>query len=191
MPSVRVLLASQSPRRADLLRAAGIAFEIVGVEVDERRLDDESPASYVLRVARTKAEVAACRKSGTLVLAADTAVVVDGLILGKPADEADAARMLEMLSGRTHLVMTGVALCRDGRALTEVVSTAVRFLRLGDAEIAWYVATGEPRGKAGGYAIQGLASRFIDWIEGSYSNVVGLPVAKVYQLLKEFEDKAL
>jgi septum formation protein len=181
---VRLLLASRSPRRAGLLAAAGFAFEVVPADVDEERRPGEDPDAYVARVARAKAEVPACRDSGSVVLGADTAVVVDGAILGKPADERDAVRMLETLSGRAHDVLTGVALRCGSRWASEVARTRVRFLPLEAGEIAWYVGTGEPYGKAGGYAIQGRASRFIDRIEGSYSNVVGLPVDTVYRLLR-------
>jgi len=130
-----------------------------------------------------KALAFVCRDSGALILAADTTVVAGGSILGKPEDDADAVRMLEMLSGCDHEVLTGVALRRGPDILTHVERTRVRFLQLSAEEIAWYVATGEPRGKAGAYGIQGLASRFVEQITGSYSNVVGLPVAQVYQLL--------
>ncbi len=182
---VRLILASASPRRADLLAAAGFSFDVVPVEIDETAKPGEPPPDYVARLAREKARQVARRNSGRPVLGADTSVVVDGQILGKPADESDAAQMLRLLSGRSHDVLTGVALCQDGRDLCEVACTRVRFLHLSDAEIAWYVASGEPFDKAGGYAVQGLASRFVESIDGSYSNVVGLPVATVYRLLKQ------
>jgi septum formation protein len=182
-----LLLASASPRRADLLAAAGFVFTVAPAEVDETPLPDESPRDYALRVALAKAQAAAaeCRESGTTILAADTVVVSNGRILGKPIDAADAGRMLKTLSGAVHTVLTAVVLCRNGRELSSVVETRVHLLPLSDSEVQWYVATGEPDGKAGAYAIQGHAARFIDWIEGSYSNVVGLPVATVYRLLKE------
>jgi septum formation protein len=179
-----IVLASASPRRADLLAAAGIAFQVRPAEVDERPLDGESPPDYVLRVARDK--VRACPASPEdVVLAADTVVVVDQLILGKPLDDADARRMLRLLSGRVHQVLTGVALLEGARVVTAVETTDVTFAALSDDDIAWYVSSGEPRDKAGAYAVQGLASRFVDRIEGSYSNVVGLPVARVWRLLVE------
>ena len=178
-----LILASASPRRAELLRAAGIPFRVQSVEVDEAPRPGESPGSYVERVAGDKARALVCRDSGTLILAADTTVVAEASILGKPEDDADAVRMLEMLSGCDHEVLTGVAVRRGPELLTHVERTRVRFLHLSAEEIAWYVATGEPRGKAGAYGIQGLASRFVEHISGSYSNVVGLPVAQVYQLL--------
>lgn len=182
---MRLILASGSPRRAELLRAAGFVFDAQPQQVDERLLLGEEPAAHVLRLAREKALLADCRGPGTLVLAADTIVVIDGVVLGKPADDREAAQMLRRLSGRAHEVLTGVALRGDGRLIAEVERTAVRFLPLSEAEIAWYVATGEPRDKAGAYAIQGLGSRFVDRIDGSYSNVVGLPVARVYRMLRE------
>ena len=184
--TVRLILASASPRRADLLAAAGFTFDVIPVEIDERVQADEAPDRYVSRLALAKAREVARRNPGTPVLGADTAVVADGRVLGKPADAEDAGNMLRMLSGRDHDVLTGVALCVDQREASEVACTRVRFLQLSPAEIAWYVASGEPYDKAGGYAVQGLASRFVENIDGSYSNVVGLPVATVYRLLKQF-----
>jgi len=181
---VRLILASGSPRRVELLRAAGFAFEVRPPAVDERVLPGEDPAAHVIRLAREKAQQAGCGHPDTVVLAADTVVVIDGLVLGKPADDADAVAMLRRLSGRTHDVLTGVAVCADGATCAALERTAVRVVPLSEADIAWYVSTGEPRDKAGAYAIQGLASRFVDRIEGSYSNVVGLPVALVSQMLK-------
>jgi septum formation protein len=185
MSAFDLILASASPRRAALLRDAGLAFEAVEADVDESLFLGESPDAYVLRVARDKAAAIACRKSGNPVLAADTAVVADGAILGKPADDRDARHMLERLSGRVHLVLTGVVLFAGNREYAQVVRTRVHFLPISTDEIDWYLASGEPRGKAGAYAIQGLASRFVDWIDGSYSNVVGLPVATVCQMLRQ------
>jgi len=180
-----VLLASASPRRADLLAAAGVAFEVRAVDVDERPLEGEPAADYVARVAADKAR--ACPMAeGAVVLAADTVVVVDGGILGKPVDDQDAARMLRRLSGRAHQVLTGVAVRRGGEVAVAVDSTAVSFAPLSDADVAWYVASGEPRGKAGAYAVQGLASRFVERVDGSYSNVVGLPVALTCRMLAGF-----
>ena len=181
---MRLILASASPSRADLLAAAGFAFDVTPVEIDERVLAGEQATAYVERLARQKTRLAARRNPGRPVLGADTAVVVDDRILGKPADAAEAAVMLRMLSGRSHDVVTGVAVCLDGREAGEVACTRVRFLQLSDAEIAWYVASGEPFDKAGAYAVQGLASRFVESIDGSYSNVVGLPVATVCRLLR-------
>lgn len=183
--AVRLVLASRSPRRAALLRAAGLAFDIDPVDIDERPRDGEPPRDYVTRLALEKARQAACRNPGSLVLGADTAVLVGRRLLGKPADVAEAAGMLKLLSGRTHRVLTGVALCGGASSWTAVEVTRVHFLPLTDREIAWYVGTGEPDGKAGAYAIQGLGSRFVDRIEGSYTNVVGLPVTAVYRRLVE------
>jgi len=180
---MRLILASASPRRSELLTAARIPFEVRPVEVDERPLAGEDPRDYVVRVARDKAEAFGAIPPDSVVLTADTTVVVDGEILGKPADASDAARMLRLLSGRWHDVLSGVAFRHAGGDMTAADVSRVRFLPLGEDEIRWYVGTGEPFGKAGAYAIQGLASRFIDRIDGSYSNVVGLPVSSVYREL--------
>ena len=174
-----LVLASASPRRAELLRAAGFTFDVLVADVDEAVHPGEAPAAYVRRVAEAKGRAVASRAAGRRVLAADTTVVADGVILGKPADAADATRMLRALSGRAHQVLTGVWL--DGAC--EMESTDVHFVPLSDEEIAWYVASGEPMDKAGAYAIQGLAARYISRIHGSYSNVVGLPIARVYAML--------
>jgi nucleoside triphosphate pyrophosphatase len=184
-----LILASASPRRAELLAAAGILFRPCPVDVDERPLDGEAPRDYVLRVARDKARACASAPDA-VVLAADTAVVVAGEILGKPADADDAARMLRLLSGRVHLVLTGVALRRGDREVGAVEATAVTFDLLTEEEIAWYTSTAEPSDKAGAYAVQGLASRFIARVDGSYTNVVGLPVATVCRLLRLLEPVA-
>lgn len=181
---MRLILASASPRRAELLRAAGIPFEVAPVDVDERFLTDETPERAVARLAELKASVAAGLYPDAVVLGADTTVVIHGEALAKPGDAADAGRMLRLLSGRTHDVLTGVCLCARGRRLVCVESSRVRMAELTDEEIAWYVSTGEPADKAGAYTVQGLASRFIEGIDGSYSNVVGLPISRVYELLK-------
>lgn len=181
---MRLILASASPRRSELLVAARIPFEVRPVEVDERPLDHETPEAYAIRVARDKAIAFGEAPADAVVLAADTTVVVDGEILGKPVDKADAARMLNRLSGRWHEVLSGFAFRHAGGEVTGVDRSRVHFLPLAEEEVRWYVGTGEPFGKAGAYAIQGLASRFIDRIEGSYSNVVGLPVSIVYRELR-------
>jgi nucleoside triphosphate pyrophosphatase len=187
---MRLILASASPRRAELLRAAGYTFDVLAAEVDESIRVGESPATYVRRLAADKSS-AAMRKNGSdrdpnrIFLAADTTVVVDGDILGKPVDDADVARMLHRLSGRRHEVLTGISLRRAAFELGRVVTTAVDFTALTDDDVAWYVSSREGRDKAGAYAIQGLASRFIPRIEGSYTNVVGLPVTAVRELLIE------
>ncbi len=182
---MRLILGSASPRRADLLAAAGYVFETEASDTDEAVVPGELPLDYVRRVALAKSQafVAACPDCA--LLTADTTVAVDEQILGKPADADEARWMLGRLSGREHLVHTAVAVrvCGDAHVHLDVATTRVRFLHLSSADIAWYVGSGEPEGKAGGYAIQGRAARFIDWIEGSYSNVVGLPLHLVHQLL--------
>lgn len=178
-----MILASASPRRADLLRAAGIAFDVGPVDVDERPHGRENPSEYVLRVATLKCDAARRQWPDRLVLAADTTVVVDDEIFGKPTGEADAARMLGRLSGRSHDVLTGLVLGSPRGQAREVSATTVTFSALSADDIAWYVRTGEPHGKAGAYAIQGLGSRFVTRIAGSYANVVGLPVDVVVRLV--------
>ena len=230
---MRLVLASASPRRAELLRAAGFTFETLVVEIDETQRPGEEPAAYVRRLAMEKSAGALAALHGPaeaghyvrgaaeaghhvrgdvasdgphsdrsyvvsgfsrtigddepVILGADTTVVVDGQILGKPRDEGDAARMLRRLSGGRHHVLTGVSLRRDAIEAGRVETTAVDFMPLNEADVAWYVASGEGRDKAGAYAIQGLASRFVTRIEGSYSNVVGLPVHTVLALLRELQ----
>ena len=177
------MLASASPRRAELLRGAGIDFDVIVANVDESIRPGETPVEHVRRLAEEKALRVRPQANERFVLGADTVVVVAGQILGKPADAADAARMLRLLSGRRHQVLTGVALLGQARQV-DAATTTVEFAPLNDSEIAAYVDSGEPMDKAGAYAIQGLASRFVTAIEGSYSNVVGLPVALVYNLCK-------
>src|SRR5688572_6711920 len=175
-----LVLASASPRRADLLREAGVMFRVAPAHIDEAVRAGESPDSYVERLARGKAEAVHVGSPEAFVLGADTTVVVDEQILGKPADTAEAARMLELLSGRSHRVLTGVALLGpSGFSRASVVSSVVTFSQLSEADIAWYVGTAEPLDKAGAYAVQGGASRFVERIEGSFSNVVGLPMELV------------
>jgi septum formation protein len=181
---MRIVLASASPRRADLLRAAGILFDVFPVDVDERFRPDEKPEDAVARLAEMKATAALASHPGSVVVGADTTVVVHGDALAKPVDAADARRMLRLLSGRTHDVLTGVCVSRTGRRLVHVETTRVRMAQLTEGEIEWYISTAEPFDKAGAYAVQGLASRFITGIDGSYSNVVGLPISNVYDLLK-------
>ena len=184
---MRLVLASASPRRADLLRAAGYAFETLAVDLDERLRPGESPEQYVARLAREKSAAAMQRflAQDVVVLGADTTVVVDGEILGKPVDDRDGERMLRTLSGRRHEVLTGVSLRTSSGEWGRVETTGVYMTELSTADISWYLASREGDDKAGGYAVQGLASRFITRIEGSYSNVVGLPVATVELLLRE------
>ncbi|MDH4063937.1 MAG: Maf family protein [Acidobacteriota bacterium] len=183
-----MLLASASPRRAQLLTAAGIRFEIQPAEVDETLRDGELPSAYVERLAREKAESVASMRPGRVVLGADTTVVVDGAVLGKASDAAEARRMLEQLSGRGHQVLTGVALVGPGLSVVAVDVSSVWFAAMTSGDIEGYLATDEWRDKAGAYAIQGRAGRFVARLEGSYTNVVGLPVALVYHLLMRYPE---
>jgi septum formation protein len=185
---VPILLASASPRRAQLLTAAGIRFETRPAEVDETPRAGESPEAYVVRLARDKAEAVARSNPGRLVLGADTTVVVEGRILAKAEDTGEARAMLEQLAGRAHEVLTGVALLGPGISATEVASTTVEFAPMTSEDIERYVATDEWRDKAGAYGIQGRAGRFVTRLEGSYTNVVGLPVALVYHLLMRYPE---
>ncbi len=186
----RLILASASPRRAEILRRAGFSFAVRPSRVDESIRPGESPARHVRRLAREKALACAARVSGpAIILGADTVVVLGRHILGKPASPRDARRMLRLLSGRTHRVLTGIALLRLAphgrtRVLSAVESTRVTFAPLGAREIAAYVSSGEPRGKAGAYAIQGRAGKFVTRIDGCYFNVVGLPLARLCRLLQ-------
>jgi len=185
MLTEKIILASRSPRRAEILSAVGWEFEAIAADIDETRRESEDAVSYVRRLAQTKAETVANRTSAPLVLGADTVVVIDGEILGQPRDDEDARRMLQLLSEKWHEVFTGVALVRAGsppEVLTDFAATRVRFAAMSEDEINWYVATGEPRGKAGAYAIQGKGALFIKEIAGDYFNVVGLPVRLVYKL---------
>jgi septum formation protein len=178
----RLVLASQSPRRRELLEQLGIALEVRPAHVDEAVHPGEAAGDYVLRIARDKARAVL----GDVVLAADTAVVLRGEVLGKPRDPADARRMLSALSGTTHEVLSGVCVRRTSVRIeaSTVVASAVRFARLSPAQIAWYVGTGEPLDKAGAYAIQGAGGAFVLGVEGSVSNVVGLPLAETADLLR-------
>ena len=190
-----LVLASASPRRQELLRNAGIPFVVQAAHIAEDQLAGESPKTCAERLAREKAHAIFRKRPQDAVLGADTVVVVDDLLLGKPQDGKDAERMLRLLSGRTHEVITGVCLVGPGNALagspvasfedTRSESTRVVMGRISDEQIAAYVAGGEPLDKAGAYAIQGVASRWISRIEGDYFNVVGLPVSLVYRMLRE------
>jgi septum formation protein len=185
-----IILASASPRRAELLRSAAIPFTVDVADIAEDLKAGEKPVEHAERLAREKAEVVANRNPGKIVLGADTIVLVDDQILGKPRDPADAKRMLRLLSGRAHQVITGVAIVfleSDYRKLeTRSEKTKVFFDKLTSADIEAYIATREPMDKAGAYAIQGIASRWITKIEGDYANVVGLPVALVWEMLQKF-----
>jgi septum formation protein len=179
-----LVLASQSPRRAEILRLAGIPFTVRSVPVDETARDGEKPEAYVCRLAEQKA-LAIPLQSGEVILGADTTVVIDGQMLGKPADAAEARHMLEALSGRRHEVLTGICLRWQLELIRDWAVTQVWFAEMSAQEIEEYVASGEPMDKAGAYAIQGLASKFIEKIDGCYFNVVGLPVALVYKHLRK------
>jgi septum formation protein len=182
-----LIIASQSPRRRELLAAAGFTFEVRLPEqpVEERLASGESAEAYVRRLSEAKARAVRASSEET-VLGADTVVVVDGRVLEKPADAADAARMIGELAGRDHVVLTGVCLRRGDRVSIGVESTTVWFAPMSDDEIAAYASSGEPMDKAGAYGIQGRASKFIPRIEGCYFNVVGLPLALVYRMAREF-----
>jgi septum formation protein len=189
---LKLILASASPRRAEILRNAGIRFEICSTDVDESRLDNESPSDYVRRLALAKAVSAADKNpnlgADVLIIGADTVVVVDEAILGKPESSDDVKRMLRSISGRVHEVHTGLALLQNSGMQQRVVEeiTRVHFAYLSDQEIANYLASGEPFDKAGAYAIQGLGGRYVSRIEGCYFNVMGLPLARLWTLLREF-----
>lgn len=183
---MRLILASASPRRAELLTSAGFTFDVTPAHVDESIVAGETPAGYAKRVAGEKAAQVAggLTDPRAVVLGADTVVVAGDRIFGKPADEAEAEAMLRQLSGRVHDVLTAVVLrTAAGREVSEVAKTRVHVNALTPDEIRWYVASGEPFGKAGAYAIQGRGARFVERIEGSWSNVVGLPIAVVHRLL--------
>jgi septum formation protein len=184
----KIVLASASPRRAEILRGIDWPFETLAVNIDESRRAGEAAAGYVERLAQEKAEAARISKPAQLVLGADTIVVVDGEILGKPRDADDARRMLRLLNGRWHQVLTGIALLHGSEAPRAIVAhevTQVKFAEMAAPEIDWYVSTVEPMDKAGAYAIQGFGARFIERIEGDYYNVVGLPVRLLYQLVQQ------
>ncbi|MBP3861985.1 Maf family protein [Pseudomonas fragi] len=187
-----LFLASGSPRRRELLTQIGVPFNTVSAAIDETPLANESPAAYVERLAREKAQAGRLQLLKSIpdgafcVLGADTAVVLDERILGKPVDEADALAMLMALSGRAHEVLTAIAIIDAGRCETRVVRSQVRFRNISKQEASLYWASGEPRDKAGGYAIQGLAAVFVTGLNGSYSAVVGLPVCETAELLGHF-----
>jgi len=183
----KLILASASPRRAEILRTVGWPFAALAVDIDESRRVGEEAVAYVERVARAKAEAAALRVPGSTILGADTVVVIENEVLGKPHDDKDARRMLRLLRDRWHQVLTGVALLNGETGSSKVAHevTEVRFAAMSEDEISWYVATGEPKDKAGAYAIQGQGARFIKQIRGDYFNVVGLPVRLLYELMNE------
>ena len=180
MAVAELILASQSPRRRELLTVAGFLFSVRVRPVEEVRGVAEDPVAYVRRLARAKAE-AAWERPGEIVLGADTTVVIDDQVLEKPDDAAGARTMLRLLSGRDHTVITGICLLHDGGVIVDHSSTLVRFAPLTDSEIEDYVASGEPMDKAGAYAIQGRASKFVEKVDGCYFNVMGLPLSLVYR----------
>lgn len=182
----RIILASASPRRAQLLEQIGVVFEIAPGNVAEMPHPDEAPPDYITRISRAKVIAVARGFDSGLVLGADTVVVLDGQLLGKPEDEAAARRMLSQLSGKWHAVMTGVALydIESRREVADYDKTLVKFAQITDSEIDWYVNTGEPMDKAGAYGIQGRGGLFVDEIAGNYYNVVGLPIPLVYRLAR-------
>ena len=182
--SIRVVLASASPRRRELLAQIGMSFEVMPTDIDETEHPGEDPVSYVRRLAIEKAQAAQV-DDGVIVIAADTTVDLDGMILAKPSDDSDALRMLGLLAGRTHQVHTGMAIRYQGRVAAEVKTSLVTMKASDDQWLRWYVATGEPHGKAGAYGIQGAAAVFVDSVQGSVTNVIGLPLSLLEQLLAE------
>jgi len=180
----RVILASQSPRRRELLNLIGIAHEVRPADIDESAFPDEAPAAHAERLARSKADTLARELTDAVVVAADTIVVIDDLILGKPADADDARHTLRRLAGRTHTVFTAVAVARDGELVSAVETVAVTVRPLDDAEIDAYVATGEPMDKAGSYGIQGFGAAIVERIDGDFFAVMGLPLVRLVRLLE-------
>lgn len=189
MNELRLILASGSPRRKDLLETVGINPVVIPSDFDETCIDNNgfTPDVFVSVLARKKAEAVACKYPSDLVLGADTIVVLDGEVLGKPRGRKDAVSMLERLSGRTHQVYTGLALYRPGtqEVISDFDCSSVTMREMDSGEIQWYVSTNEPMGKAGSYAIQGRAALFITGIMGDYTSVIGLPIPKLYEILKK------
>ncbi len=185
---MRLVLASRSPRRARLLREAGYEIDVLPADIDESRREGEAPRHYVGRLAEHKAQAVAEQVGDRIVVAADTVVVIDDLVLGKPADRREAESMLKRLSGRRHRVLTGLVVRRGRRRRRAIDGTWVTFAALDRERIAWYAATGEPDDKAGAYAIQGIGSRFVEHIEGSYTTVVGLPMPHVDRFVRILDE---
>ena len=185
LKDLKVVLASQSPRRRQLLRLVGIEHEVNPADIDESVISGELPEQYAERVAREKVRTVAAREPDSLVVGADTIVVIDDVILGKPRDIADAQRMLGLLSGRSHTVMTAVAACRDGKVVSAVEIVDVTFMPLDDEQIRRYVATEEPMDKAGAYGIQGYGATIVRRIDGDYFAVMGLSLVRLVALLNE------
>lgn len=184
---MKLILASASPRRRQLLESIRVPFEVIPSDVPEVRGEGESPEEYVARLSRDKAHAIGSRRPSDWVLAADTTVLLGEQLLEKPVDSADAVRMLNTIAGRTHVVYTGVTLLNLERGYhdTRVAESEVRMLELSPHDIEWYVASGEPLGKAGAYAAQGIGAMFVESIHGSYTNVVGLPLALLFQMLQK------
>ncbi|MCC8357009.1 MAG: Maf family protein [Oscillospiraceae bacterium] len=182
---MNLILASASPRRREILEHIGASFDIIPAQGEEKPPAGASGAETAMALSRAKAEEIAAGHPESVVIGADTVVEADGVLLGKPRDEADAARMLRMLSGKAHRVYTGVTVIKDGKAMTQAEETAVYFRTLTEREIAAYIATGEPMDKAGAYGYQGYAGLFIEKIEGDYFNVIGLPLCCLGRLLEQ------
>lgn len=182
----QIILASGSPRRRELLKDLGLEFEIYKPDVDEARLENESPENLCLRLSRLKAQNGAEKFPGAIIIAADTIVVIDGKILGKPRDRREAFEMLKILQDREHEVITGVSVALDDKIISHAEHTNVKFISLSDSEIREYISTGECDDKAGAYAIQGFGATLIEKINGDYFNVVGLPLCSLAKILKKF-----
>ena len=185
----KIVLASGSPRRSEIMNSVGWPFTKDVPDIDESERDGETPEDYVRRLAAEKAHAVAHSHPGEIVLAADTTVVINGKIIGKPVDEAHAREMIEMLSGNWHEVLTGVAVAKNGNAEVGMQRTRVKFAPMTDAEIAFLVSEGDPLDKAGAYAVQAQAALFIEAIDGDYWNVVGLPISLVYEMVKKVRDE--
>jgi septum formation protein len=192
-PALPLILASASPRRRELLAATGLAFDIIPATIDESPLPGEVAETYVQRLAVTKAHEVSQRHPGAVVLGADTTVTIDGLLLGKPQSMEEGRWMLHRLTGREHAVVTGVAVVTTGadargtdRCVVEVIASRVQMRPFATPTIDWYLASGEPLDKAGAYAVQGLGAALVEWVEGSYTNVVGLPLTETLALLQDF-----
>ena len=185
--SMRFVLASSSPRRRELLASIGLEFDVIPSHIPEERREGEAPEQYVARLSREKARAISDKSESRWIIAADTTVALDDLLLEKPADAEDAKRMLAVIAGKTHVVYTGVTLTRSDPHYidTHVATTEVRMLPMTTRDIDWYVATREPLDKAGAYAAQGIGGMFIDSVHGSFTNVVGLPLALLFQMLRK------
>ena len=187
----KFILASQSPRRAELFKQLGMDFEVVPSNVDEEAQEKASPPVYVKKLARLKARAVAKRYDEGIIIGVDTVVVIDGSIVGKPKDKEDAVATLKALSGRVHKVVSGVCVINkySGKTVTKSATTKVKFRELNKGVIDWYIGTGEPFGKAGSYAIQGKGALLVDWVKGDYYNVVGLPIVTLMGILEEMKVK--